>query len=260
MPLSLCFSCLFPSFLARRWFSATLLLLVFAFIHPLSILAATGTIGRVEVSQICDRAAIKAASRWDVPIDVLQAITRTETGRRSGGALRPWPWTVNMEGVGRWFDTQNQALAFAKKGFERGARSFDVGCFQINFRWHGQAFRSIEDMFDPWKNADYAARFLSELYTELGDWSAVAGAYHSRTPKFARRYRARFDRIRDAGMPEIDQALRQRAVFTAPARLELDRRLTKGPLIGQGDAAMGSLVPLRTAERTGAIVEIEGAD
>ena len=51
-------------------------------------------------------------------------------------------------------------------------------------------------MFDPDANAAYAARFLSELYAEFGDWSRAAGAYHSRTPKFANRYRGRFDRIR----------------------------------------------------------------
>jgi soluble lytic murein transglycosylase-like protein len=64
----------------------------------------------------------------------------------------------------------------------RGARSYDVGCFQINYRWHGQHFASLDQMFDPDANAAYAARFLSELYAEFGDWSRAAGAYHSRTP------------------------------------------------------------------------------
>ena len=63
-----------------------------------------------------------------------------------------------------------------------GRRSFDVGCFQINYHWHGHNFPSLEAMFDPDTGADYAARFLQSLYAERGNWSAAAGAYHSQTP------------------------------------------------------------------------------
>jgi hypothetical protein len=101
-----------------------------------------------------------------------------------------------MEGKGAWFDTYEEARDYVAQQHARGARSYDVGCFQINYRWHGQHFASVEQMFDPDANAAYAARFLSELYAELGDWSRAAGAYHSRTPTFAGRYRERFDRIR----------------------------------------------------------------
>ena len=47
-----------------------------------------------------------------------------------------------MEGKGKWFQTRDEALSYVFKHFKRGARSFDVGCFQINFKWHGQAFPS----------------------------------------------------------------------------------------------------------------------
>jgi len=67
-------------------------------------------------------------------------------------------------------------------------------CFQINYKWHHQHFSSLEAMFDPIINTDYAARFLTDLFGELGSWSAAAGAYHSRTPKYATRYTKRFDR------------------------------------------------------------------
>lgn len=148
-----------------------------------------------ETAAVCDRAGAHAAQVTGVPLPVLQAIALTETGRRLEGAHRPWPWTVNMEGKGTWFDTQAEALAYAKSHHARGARSYDVGCFQINYRWHGQAFASVEDMFDPVKNAVYAGQFLRSLYEETGSWSKSAAAYHSRTPEFANRYRARFDRI-----------------------------------------------------------------
>jgi hypothetical protein len=62
---------------------------------------------------------------------------------------------------------------------------------QVNLRHHPDAFTTLEDAFDPASNARYAARFLTELRAERGDWSAAAAAYHSRTPEFAQPYRAR---------------------------------------------------------------------
>lgn len=157
-------------------------------------------------SRTCEIVASEAAQSTGVPVTVLNAIALTETGRKSAGGLRAWPWTVNMEGKGHWFETADEARAFVFKEFKRGARSFDVGCFQINYKWHGEAFSSIDEMFDPRANALYAARFLAELYQETGSWSKAAGAYHSRTPEYAQRYTQRFDRFRAAlsgnGAPE----------------------------------------------------------
>ncbi|MFV2002294.1 MAG: transglycosylase SLT domain-containing protein, partial [Paracoccaceae bacterium] len=149
----------------------------------------------VNFSDVCNTAARLAAQRTGVPEAVLRAITLTETGRKSGGSFEAWPWTVNMEGKGVWSDSEPAARAYAEQNYRRGARSFDVGCFQLNYKWHGQAFASIEEMFDPVANATYAANFLLELYAEKGNWPAAAAAYHSRTPKFADKYRRRFQRI-----------------------------------------------------------------
>lgn len=148
--------------------------------------------------EICDRAAQSVSLESDVPLVVLRAITRTETGRRHGESMRPWPWTINMQGTGIWFDTEDQARVYVFRHFKNGARSFDVGCFQINYKWHGQAFNSIDDMFDPLKNARYAASYLKKLHGELGSWDKAVGAYHSRTQKHAERYLARYTEIRDS--------------------------------------------------------------
>lgn len=127
-----------------------------------------------DIAAICDEAARIGASASEAPLEILRALTRTETGRRLDGAFRPWPWTVNMEGEGFWFETREEALAFVRARRAAGARSFDIGCFQINFRWHGGAFESIEAMFDPALNARYAAKFLDELKSE-----GAAGALRS---------------------------------------------------------------------------------
>lgn len=156
-------------------------------------------------SAICESAAQTASQQSGVPYSVLMAISLNETGRKRGGEMRPWPWTVNMEGAGHWFDTLEEARAYAHQEYARGARSFDLGCFQINYKWHHEAFSSLDEMFHPVANALYAAKFLSELYAETGDWSKAAGAYHSRTPQFADKYAARFDRFR-ANMAGTDMA------------------------------------------------------
>ncbi len=147
-------------------------------------------------SELCLRAANRAADRHGVPRDVLAAIALTETGTTRAGRRGPWPWTLNIEGAGRWFDSRAEALAAAEAAIRAGRVSTDLGCFQINFRWHGSAFAGPEEMLDPAAGADYAARFLADLHAEAGDWTVAAGWYHSRTPSHARRYRAVFTRAR----------------------------------------------------------------
>ena len=204
-----------------------------------------------DAAHLCDQAAWQASQATGVPLSVMKAISLTETGRKRDGAFRPWPWTVNMEGAGAWFDTRVEAYDFVQENFARGARSFDVGCFQINYKWHGQHFASIDEMFDPLANAFYAARFLSELYAETGSWTDAAGAYHSRTPEHAERYSAIFERNRarvtdDAEIPEIPDivAVANGVAPGAPVRPERIRVNTY-PLLQAGATTMpGSLVPV----------------
>ncbi|QYX58460.1 transglycosylase SLT domain-containing protein [Roseovarius sp. SCSIO 43702] len=204
---------------------------------PLAICIAGDVAAADRQSIACDAAARAAAERTGVPTWVLRTITRVETGRAHDGVVQPWPWTVNMEGKGHWFKTRAAALRFAQAELARGARSFDVGCFQINHRWHGEAFASIDDMFDPLRNALYAARFLVRLHDETGDWSRAAGAYHSRTEVHARRYSAKFDAI-SASLPS-DPAPRSLA-----ARSE-GREENAYPLLQAGvtTGRLGSLTP-----------------
>lgn len=180
----------------RIWFATIIAILTF--LAPLRSVEAIGSTGD---AGLCDAASVAAARAHDVPVEILRALTRTETGRSHHGKLTPWPWTVNMEGEGFWFKTRDEAFAFLSKHHARGARSFDVGCFQINFRWHGQAFGSLEMMLDQARNADYAARFLADLKVETGSWAKAVGHYHSRTAALAEKYRTRFDRILAALSP-----------------------------------------------------------
>lgn len=166
--------------------------------------------------ELCEEAARRAALESRVPADVLLAISLTETGRAWRGVVRPWPWAANIDGQGFWFDGPEAAMAFARDQLARGRRSFDLGCFQINWRWHGEHFASPADLLDPLTSARYAARFLARLFDELGSWEAAAGAYHSRTPHLAARYRARFARFRQ-GIADAAPALHLAAADPPPA-------------------------------------------
>lgn len=141
---------------------------------------------------LCEAAAARAAAETGVPEAVLHAIALTETGRSMGGTMRPWPWTLNQAGRGAWLETRAGALERIGAILASGAGNVDIGCFQINHHWHGAAFASLDAMIDPDTNARYAARLLARLHAETGDWTAAAGAYHSRRPGDAARYAARF--------------------------------------------------------------------
>jgi Transglycosylase SLT domain len=197
--------------------------------------AATARVVR-DTASLCDVAAQKAADQTGVPLSVLLAITLTETGRSTETGLEPWPWAINQAGDGHWFPTPEEAVRFAEDQLDLGLRNFDVGCFQLNHRWHSKGFTSTIDMFDPTSNALYAARFLSDLYAEKGDWSLAAAAYHSRTPEHADRYQAKFDAIL-AGL--LDQPLQDYVdVPQAP-------RINRFPLLQAGvRCSFASLVPL----------------
>ena len=139
------------------------------------------------------RAAIQAAERAAaLPPQLMAAIARVESGRRdAAGAVHPWPWTINAEGAGQYFETREAAQAAVRALQARGVRSIDVGCMQVNLAHHPAAFATLDQAFDPAANAAYAARFLSTLYAETRDWTRATAFYHSQTPALGEAYQRR---------------------------------------------------------------------
>lgn len=204
------------------------------------------------IADVCFQAAALAAKDSGVPQSVLVAISLTETGRQKDGDFSPWPWTVNMEGIGKWFGSRETALAYVQENFDRGARSFDVGCFQLNYRWHGKAFQSINHMFDPLVNARYAAKYLTELFAEKGNWEAAAGAYHSRTPKYAEKYQRRFSRIL-AALNSTTGDEKQQKLAAKPAEVLRSNRF---PLLQAGTATASGFASLFRVDEEAETVEL----
>src|SRR5690606_25862542 len=84
-----------------------------------------------------------------------------------------------VNGQGRYFDSKEEAVAETRKLLDAGSRSIDVGCMQINLRYHPNAFRSIEDAFDPAMNVAYGAQFLKSLHELQGSWPNAVERFHS---------------------------------------------------------------------------------
>jgi hypothetical protein len=141
------------------------------------------------------RQAIQAAEQaHGIAPGLLGAIGRVESGRSDprGGGVTPWPWTINAEGQGRYFETKPEAIAAVQALQARGVTVIDVGCMQVNLHFHPTAFASLEEAFDPATNARYAGLFLKRLHANAGgDWERAAGHYHSVTPERSDAYRAK---------------------------------------------------------------------
>lgn len=149
-------------------------------------------------STLCTDAAKRAAARTGVPEELLLAIALAESGRKRDGHLRPWPWALNVAGRGYWPESRDAARHHLRRALAGAPGHVDIGCFQINLHWHGDAFAGPEAMLDPDANALHAARFLARLHAETGDWETAAGLYHSRSPGRAAAYRARVLSLRTA--------------------------------------------------------------
>ncbi len=180
----------------------------------------------------CLTAIIEAQARYGIPDNLLLAIGIQEAGRQRDN-LTVWPWAVNADGKGVFLSSRAEAVDRVRALQAGGTNSIDVGCMQINLKWHGRGFASVEQAFDPATNVDYAARFLLSLYRREGDWWKAAGNYHSATPARQEVYLASLARNQQVANTEIDQIMAH--VSLAARRLARARppvpRLPKPPVL-----------------------------
>ena len=165
-----------------------LLLLLLMLVQPAEAKAFVA----VDDAMVCRDAALKYEKEYQIKEHMLQTITNVETGRwnQKQGQTLGWPWTVNAQGKGRFYSSKAEAVKAVKELQAKGIKSIDVGCMQINLKYHADAFASVEDAFDPYKNVEYGAKFLKKLYKNRGnDWMKAAMAYHSGVLKKALRYK-----------------------------------------------------------------------
>lgn len=179
----------------------------------------------------CESLATRASREYGVPEGLLIAIARTESGiTRQGQTVRAWPWTANIAGKSRYYDTRQEMLADLDRVRAADMSNFDVGCMQLNYRWHGDRFDGLERMLDPETNVTYAARYLRRLFDETGSWEGATRYYHSRDPDRGAAYLARVSRMQAALGGPVSEQLRQDVVLqvaATPASPASDERFRK---------------------------------
>ena len=129
-----------------------------------------------------------------------------ESGRlMKDGSTVAWPWSLNHAGKSVFFDNKEQALKYLKKNITSEFKNIDVGCMQVNVKWHYEHFRSFEEMIDPVKNIQYAATFLIDLKAKHGTWEKAIKHYHSAKEVFNKKYFNKVNRIWMASNKVQDQ-------------------------------------------------------
>jgi hypothetical protein len=175
-----------------------------------------------------------------IPSQLLHAIALTESGRWHGnkqavgqgpkGALKPWPWSINVEGKPYIFKTKEEAVQAVKRFRTKGVRSIDIGCMQVNLHHHPHAFSSIEQAFDPGYNVRYAAKFLLDNYQRKGNWRQAIGAYHSSTEHLGRDYTKRVMNMwkthASAGGGALDASAQLRRHARALEKISIKKNVT----------------------------------
>lgn len=175
----------------------------------------------------CETIARSIQTEYGIPDNLLLGIVRAESGAH--------PWTVNVEGEGSYHASKAAALDYVRAQVSAGRRSIDVGCAQINLRWHPQAFDTLQAGFDPQTNIEYAAEYLLRLWRRVGDWGGAVAGYHS--PSDPERGRAYAEKV-------------FQAAGQGSARATISTRSSRAP---EPDLSHQTKTATRTSQLEGAI-------
>ena len=132
----------------------------------------------------CEKVIETIEDLTDIPKNLLLSIGKSESGRiLKNNKHVIWPWTVNHAGKSLFFDTKKQMKKYVLENVEKKDFNLDVGCMQINLKWHKNNFKKISDMFAVEPNVSYAASFLLQLKNKHGSWDKAIKHHHSSDPK-----------------------------------------------------------------------------
>ena len=200
----------------------------------------------IEGGKLCTQQFPLAEGGYNIPTHLLAAISTTESGRWHDGLgmAVPWPWTINVDGKGYYFNSKAEAIAATQRFQAQGHQSIDVGCMQVNLKHHANAFANLNQAFDPASNVAYAAKFLHDNYAELGDWIKATAAYHSRTESRGREYLAQIERSWNRIVAKVAAArANQGTVVTATA----SPKAASAQIISSNNEKTPAIKPLQVA-------------
>ena len=137
----------------------------------------------IEKLNLCENTIESVEIQTEIPKGLLLGIGKAEAIRKIKNKFVIWPWTINHAGKSMFFDTKKQMSNYIFKNLKRNDLNMDVGCMQINIKWHKNNFKKISDMFEVNPNISYAASFLQQLKNKHGSWDNAIKHYHSSDPK-----------------------------------------------------------------------------
>ena len=147
------------------------------------ILAKEAFADNIDKLKLCENTIESVELQTDIPKGLLLGIGKAEAIRKINNKYIIWPWTINHAGKSLFFDTKKQMSNYVFKTLKRNDFNIDVGCMQINIKWHKNNFKKISDMFEVNPNISYAASFLKQLKNKHGSWDKAIKHYHSSDPK-----------------------------------------------------------------------------
>ena len=128
--------------------------------------------------------------KYKIPKNLLYLISLVESGKwnENSKSLQPWPWTANIRGKSKFFKNKKEMVVFLKKHIASGQENIDLGCNQINYKYHKKNFNNIEQMITPYYNVGYSAHYLFQNFSKTGNWDNAVALYHSKNPNRSGRY------------------------------------------------------------------------
>lgn len=202
---------------------------------------------------MCVSHIMKAEQDRGIPKGLLSSIAKIESGKKMTHTkgFAPWPWVINAGGEGRFFKTKGEAILAVQNLLKQGKKNIDIGCMQISYLHHGHKFESIAAMFDPQRNVEYGANFLTNLRNEQKSWLKAVGMYHSATLKFQVPYKKKvmdtWQKERLADYREI--MLAARLDQEVPNKLPT-AKLISGGWVYQGNSPLFFMVKHRVNQPT----------
>ena len=85
----------------------------------------------------------RIAKTYQVPVKVYYAMLTQESGLTTKYGFRPWPWTLNIAGKGRRYETRKAAYHALKQAIANGIKLVDIGPGQVNWHYHKKILGSL---------------------------------------------------------------------------------------------------------------------
>lgn len=124
----------------------------------------------------------EVARAQGVPAELLFATALAESGALlANGCLRPWPWTLTVQGRTERFNNRQEAHRALLQHLEHGRTAIRVGLMQIEWQRYNDRLGSPADALEPYHNLREGSKLLLEAYQKDHTWRGAVRGYHART-------------------------------------------------------------------------------